>query len=374
MFEINLVPDVKAEMIRAQKMRNLVFFMATVVSIIALGLVLLLFSIKAGQDISLNGKDAQLELMSAKLEDFDGLDELLTVQSQLANLDVIKNNKMLLSRVFTALSSLLAMPNGDEVTISSLNVNMQEGSLVFEAQADAGPTTDGIDYRVLDAFKKQVENMKYDYGRYYDKEGRVIPISCIDDTDDKGVPLTDSNGNLVANWRKGEAGCDPGRSDSLSAEISGESTADSVNRDTNRDVTQVVQIYRTPLFSEWYRSGYMDASGAIKNVEHFESACTQYSVNVSNVWETTNTCQLAPDGIEISSSSNGRDSSGGLVLRFSATIHLDSAFFGFNNAHVIAVGPKGWTNVTDSYIQISEMFSEKAMDCAEGDVTCRGSN
>ena len=35
------------------------------------------------------------------------------------------------------------------------NVNMQEGSLVFEAQADAGPTTDGIDYRVLDAFKKQ---------------------------------------------------------------------------------------------------------------------------------------------------------------------------------------------------------------------------
>ena len=131
MFEINLVPDVKAEMIRAQKMRNLVFFMATVVSIIALGLVLLLFSIKAGQDIILNGKDAQLELMSAKLEDFDGLDELLTVQSQLANLDVIKNNKMLLSRVFTALSSLLAMPNGDEVTISSLNVNMQEGSLVF---------------------------------------------------------------------------------------------------------------------------------------------------------------------------------------------------------------------------------------------------
>ena len=62
MFEINLVPDVIAEMIRAQKMRNLVFFMATVVSIIALGLVLLLFSIKAGQDISLNGKDAQLDV------------------------------------------------------------------------------------------------------------------------------------------------------------------------------------------------------------------------------------------------------------------------------------------------------------------------
>ena len=41
MYEINLVPDVKAEMIKAQKTRNLVFFVCGAISAMAIGMVIM---------------------------------------------------------------------------------------------------------------------------------------------------------------------------------------------------------------------------------------------------------------------------------------------------------------------------------------------
>ena len=99
MFEINLVPDVKAQMIAAQKKRNVVFFAAAAVSAIAAGLVLILMGVKVGQDLKMNGQDDKLELMSSTIEKYDGLDELLTVQKQLSDLQTISENKKLLKEL-----------------------------------------------------------------------------------------------------------------------------------------------------------------------------------------------------------------------------------------------------------------------------------
>ena len=161
MYEINLVPDIKAEAIKAQKTRNFVFFVAGTVSAIAIGLVVVLVGIRAGQDIRIASQDSMLKTMTQKLESYDGLDEILTVQTQLSHLETIKDNKKVLSRVFTILSSM--MPSGTEtISISSLDVNLNESTMTFDGQANAGAGTDGIDYRVLEAFKKQVGSMKYD--------------------------------------------------------------------------------------------------------------------------------------------------------------------------------------------------------------------
>ena len=61
MFEINLVPDIKAEMIRAQKMRNLIYFICFVVAAGSIGAVLFLMAIKTGQDIRMSGQDSSLK-------------------------------------------------------------------------------------------------------------------------------------------------------------------------------------------------------------------------------------------------------------------------------------------------------------------------
>ena len=370
MFEINLVPDVKAQMIAAQKKRNVVFFAASAVSAIAAGLVLILMGVKVGQDLKMNGQDDKLELMSSTIEKYDGLDELLTVQKQLSDLQTISENKKMLSRVFTVLHSLLEQENDDEIKISSLDVNMLTSDLTFDGQADAGATTDGIDYRVLESFKKSITLMKYDYGRYVDKNGEAIPTMCIFESSTSGAPFRDSNGNIYAIWAKGVEGCDPSKvaqesddGNDLNNETVDAMQIQNVDLSQPADGVNLVKIFRTPQFSEWYRKGYMDTGGTISNIEHFESQCISYSGNESGStvnWNSTNDCDMSPDGIEINNSSNGKQAGGKLVLMFSAVLHINPEVFSFNNKHMITITPSGRQNVTDSFMQVGDMFAERA--------------
>ena len=111
-YEINLVPAVKAQMIKALKMRNLVLFICIIVSAASVGAVLILFGIKSGQDIAMANQDGKLETMSAKLLGYEELGDLVTIQSQLDRLSDISENKTVLSRVFGALGVML--PTGDD--------------------------------------------------------------------------------------------------------------------------------------------------------------------------------------------------------------------------------------------------------------------
>ena len=88
---------------------------------------------------------------------------------------------------------------------------------------------------------------------------------------------------------------------------------------------EAVLVWRTPQYDEWYENEFMDESGLIQGVPHFESACVSYSGEENSkgniVWtESESSCPLVPDGedgIMISESSNGKDSSHELsILQF----------------------------------------------------------
>ena len=383
MYEINLVPDIKADMIKARKKRNVVLFASVAVSAVAAAIVVVLLGIKVGQDITLNDQDSRLEAMSNTIERYDGLSNLLTVQKQLSDINAITEKKTMLSRVFTVLHSIVQQENGDEIKISSLDINMDSADLTFDGQADAGPTTDGIDYRVLESFTKSIKLMKYDYGRYVDKNGKEIPTMCISESDTNGVPFTDENGSVYAVWAKSAEGCDPSLNTDTEASTRSNDysdqdrdIADTPTNSTGRTLIQdvdfsqaidgenLVKIYRTPQFSDWYRKGYMDTSGKIEKVEHFESNCIQYwGTEVGNTvnWSSTNLeCDMAPEGIEIENSTNGKQTGGKLVLMFSAVLHLNPDVLSFSKKHVIVILPSGHQNVTDSFIQVGDMFAERA--------------
>ena len=134
----------------------------------------------------------------------------------------------------------------------------------------------------------------------------------------------------------------------------------------------MVKIYRSPKFSDWYKNGYMTESGDISGVNHFNSKCITYTGSEANgtmKWISDNTCMLSTEDPIIRDSSNGRDTNGNLVLRFSATLTLEPAVFEFKNKHVMAISPSG-QNVTDSYVQVEGMFAERAADCNDSDVIC----
>ncbi|MBQ3430611.1 hypothetical protein IJG20_00700 [Candidatus Saccharibacteria bacterium] len=393
MYEINLVPDIKAAAIKAQKMRNLVFFLSGAVAAISVAIVVVLGAVRAGQELRINAQDTTLKLMSDKLGEYSGLDELLTIKKQLSDLRIIENNKTVFSRVFPILATML--PSGaDSVTISSMSVNMEDSTISIEGQANAGAGTDGIDYRVLESFTKQVGLMKYDYGRYVTAGGLEIPTMCISEADDTGMPYVDEDGNLYAMWSKGLKGCDPDKGDeevveSETVSESEESGEDEENTETEQSENaeekkvETVKIYRTPKFNEWAGNSskgtpqYMSIDGTIEGVPHFESQCIVYT-GIDNggkiEWVSENSCNLAPEGMTVVESRNGRQSTGELVLTFSGTMTLEPEVFDYNNKHLIAIAPTGRVNVTDSLLQVETMFSEKAIVCTEGDAACEGKN
>ena len=374
-LEINLVPDIKDEMIKALKLRNYIFFLCLVVAAGSVCVTLIFGLIAGGQQAAMESKKNTIEHMSSKISSYSDLNDFLTIKDQLGNVSALTENKHVLSRTFNILSTLL--PTGaDTITISELNVNLstEMPTFNFDAQANAG-SDPFIDYNVLDAFKKSMKYMRYDYGNYVDKDNNIIPAYCMIETGSDGATLKDSAKGIYAFWTIDAEGCNPSDSESSKSKYNLE----------EYDGQQVVRIWRTPQFSEWYKEEpkegqpYMSLSGEISNVEHFRSACTTYTGdnsqnNTEPKWtETNDTCLLVPDeenGIKITESSNGRGSGDELVLRFSAIITLNPEVYRFNNSHMLTIPPSGRRNVTDSYVQVQAMFSQRAADCAEDDVTC----
>ena len=418
-YEINLVPEVKSQMIKALKLRNLVLFICIVVSAVSVGAVVVLFGIKSGQDIAMASQDGKLETMSAKLLGYEELGDLVTIQNQLDKLQDLSQNKTVLSRVFGALGVML--PAGDDVVqLSELRVDLSTNALRMEGQADAR-VDPLIDYRVLESFKKGVELTKYDYGRYVDANGTEIPTWCINEAGLDGSAYREGD-SYYAWWDLSTEGCaavkqgetvdeesevqlvysDSAQVESVEEEVpleqlsglnitvttdeNGNSVVDpeslaaaGVEMRVEGDVTRYfrqrvtrVKVWRTPQFTTWYNGGEMELNGAITGVEHFESACINYSgVQQDNSvrWTSVNDCMLAPGGLTIVSSSNGRYESDNLVLRFTATVEIEPEFFAFQDKHMLAIGPMG-QNVTDSYVQIGGMFTQAATECEEGDTEC----
>ncbi len=401
--EINLVPDIKDEMIKALKLRNLIFFICIVIALGSLGATLIFASIAGGQQAIVDGKNGTINNLAAKIKSYDDLTDFLTIKDQLGNIAEIGKNKKVFSRLFNVLSAMIPT-NGDRIEVSELTLDFSTApiTVAFDAQVDA-LTPPYIDYNVLDAFKKSMSYLRYDYGRYVDKAGTEIPAYCMIETAADGSSLYDQNRGRYAYWLILGEGCNPTYESTIEYDENGEkiyNLDDAIlgyETETFEEQT-VVKIWRTPQFADWYSEDpidgapYMDLNGTIENVAHFESECITYSGEIDYqssgdasetvyktigdiTWIGTNSsCALIDtsenDGITISNSSNGRGTDDRLVLRFSAIITVNPEVFDFGNKHVIAIGPSNRYNVTDSYVQIQSIFGKRANDCAPGDTSC----
>ena len=385
--EINLVPDVKGEMIKALKLRNLIFFLCIVVAAASAAVTAVVGTVMGGQAAILEGNKESIDKLSSKLKSYSELNDFLTIKDQVGNISTLTNNKKVLSRTFGILTALI--PSGpDIITISELSVDLTNSSapvLSFDAQADARKEP-YIDYNVLDSFKKSMDYMRYDYGNYVDKSGNTIPAYCMIEYGDDGALFNEPSRGIYAYWTINAEGCNPA-ADNTSEESDSTSTATNDYSTEDYNGQTVVRIWRTPQYDEWYQEvapegnkPYMSLAGEISNVEHFQSSCITYTGTIVGQaqkpkWtENNESCQLVAggvSGIRVTGSSNGRSADEQLVLRFSAQITLSPEAYLFNNHHFIALAPSGHHNVTDSYVQIQSMFSERATDCDENDADCK---
>lgn len=387
--EINLVPEIKDEMIKALKLRNFIFFICIVVASASVGVTLFFGTIVGGQSIAINSKKGAIEELSNKINNYKEISDYLTIKGQVENIDSITNNKRMISRTFDILLAMMPK-NEDEIKISTLSIDTSNEAPVFkmEAQANAG-VEPFIDYRVLDGFQKGLRYLTYDYGRYRDKNDKDIPTYCIIETNQDGNLLKTEEGNYYGLWTINEEGCDPS------------ATKDDDGKETNTaseyeledyDGQKVVRIWRTPQLS-WYHSSKssndssepsgngpnMTEDGVITNVAHFNSECIHYKVETRDgeakkIDSSDNSCYVVAGGDEAVKkidSSNGRSDSEDLVLRFELEITLDPGVYSFNSHHFMAISPSSRYNVTDSYVQVQNMFTKRAKDCAPDDADCK---
>ncbi|HEY8886431.1 MAG TPA: hypothetical protein VIM31_02965 [Candidatus Microsaccharimonas sp.] len=148
MIEINLVPDVKQELIRARMIRSAVISGAIIAIIVAAGLVVVLSIYVFGvQTVRSAVADTAIKNGSDKLATVDDLSKILTIQNQLTKMSALNDSKKIDSRVFDLLQAIIP-PSPNEVQVSSLAVDATAGTITFEGQTPSYPS--------LEAFKKTI--------------------------------------------------------------------------------------------------------------------------------------------------------------------------------------------------------------------------
>jgi Tfp pilus assembly protein PilN len=167
MIEINLVPDVKQELIRAQRIRSMVITFSILVGIISVAIVAVLaFYIFAVQTVRGNLLDGSITSSSEKLfgkKEKDGtitggiedLSKTLTIQNQLTKIDSLNNNKKIDSRIFSVLNAIIP-PAPNDVQISDLTIDSSSNLVTINGQASNS-------YAAVEVFKKTLEGAKVKY-------------------------------------------------------------------------------------------------------------------------------------------------------------------------------------------------------------------
>lgn len=138
MIEINLIPDVKRELIKAKRTRTIVVSGAIVVGIVSVGIVVLLCIYLFGvQTLRHKLADDAITENYNKLKDVPDLANMLTIQNQLASINEHHSEKNIDSRLFDLLVAINPVqPN--QVTFSQVKIDSENGTIYIDAQAANG--------------------------------------------------------------------------------------------------------------------------------------------------------------------------------------------------------------------------------------------
>lgn len=168
MIEINLVPDVKQELLKAQRVRAGVISMAILVGIGAVGIVVLLaiwvFGVQTARSIL---TDDKIKSESQKLSNVEDVSNTLTIQNQLSKLPAMHDSKSIDSRLFDILTTINP-PEPNNVAITNVSLDSTAKTIKIEAQANRS-------YTALEVFKKTITATNFEFTK--DGEKQSIPLA-----------------------------------------------------------------------------------------------------------------------------------------------------------------------------------------------------
>jgi Tfp pilus assembly protein PilN len=119
MMQLNLLPAVKMEYIKAQRGRRLVLSVSVIVTVVAVALLLLLLSVSGLQKKHLSDLNKDIASESSKLQQEPQINKMLTVQNQLGALTQLHSQEPAASRVFGYLNQVTPT----NVSITDFNID-----------------------------------------------------------------------------------------------------------------------------------------------------------------------------------------------------------------------------------------------------------
>lgn len=133
MIQLNLLPDVKLQFIKAQRTRRLVISIAFITTAASVGLLLLLLSIAGLQKKHLNDLNEDIADYSSELKKQPQIDKILTVQNQLGGITALHDAKPAASR----LTEYLNQVTPAEIGITNLEVDYTTQTITISGNTKA---------------------------------------------------------------------------------------------------------------------------------------------------------------------------------------------------------------------------------------------
>jgi hypothetical protein len=132
MIQFNLLPDVKLEYIKTERVKQLVITLSFLASAAALALlIILVLTVDVWQKKSLHDVSADIKTTSNQLESTPDLSKILTVQNQLGQLKGLHDQKYVDSRLFGFLSQVTPT----QATISNITTDNTQNTMTISGDA-----------------------------------------------------------------------------------------------------------------------------------------------------------------------------------------------------------------------------------------------
>ena len=150
MIQINLVPDVKQEMLRAQRMRNVAISFSILVGLASAGVVVTLGLVLGAQAVTENLTSSAIDTEYKKLSDTSDINNALTIQNQLSAISSLSENRTIDSRLLDVIAAINpASPN--DIKLSKVTLDPTQSQLTLEGSASGG-------YPATEVFRKTILN------------------------------------------------------------------------------------------------------------------------------------------------------------------------------------------------------------------------
>ena len=152
MIEINLLPNVKRELLKTRVMRNRVISISFLVGGVSIAAVVVLALILGSQFAAEAVQGGVIKDRNDKLMAVEDLNKVVTIQHQLTKINEQHSRKKLNSRIFDVVTAVNPVaPNN--VSFSDIKVNPESKTITLEGSAVNG-------YSALETLKKTILNTK----------------------------------------------------------------------------------------------------------------------------------------------------------------------------------------------------------------------